>query len=85
MRTIGAVIYLLDRQYHYLKDILAEAVKLGGDTDSVTSISLGLTMIKRQVSELPAHFYDHLTNDKYGRDYLIALGDRLAKRFKINS
>ena len=82
MRTVGAMAYLLEH-FEEPKDLLAEAVKLGGDTDSVASISLGLTMINRQVSELPAHLFDHLTNGRYGRDYLIALGDRLATRFNI--
>jgi len=39
-----------------------EAVKLGGDTDSVASIALGLTMINHDVSELPSHLFDNLNN-----------------------
>ena len=81
MRTVGAVLYLFD--FSYPKNILLEAVKLGGDTDSVASITLGIKMINNDLDSLPVHLFDNLNNDQYGRDYLIDLGDRLATRFNI--
>lgn len=80
IKTVGAVLYLLSR-FSSPKEILVESVRLGGDTDSVASISLGIKMMHSDINDLPKNLYDGLTNNKYGRDYLIALGDKLDKKF----
>jgi ADP-ribosylglycohydrolase len=80
MRTVGAVTYILSNFYKS-EDILLESVKLGGDTDSVASIALGIGSMHDSVDNLPKFLYDDLTNHKYGRDYLLGLDDKLAKKF----
>ncbi len=82
MRTAGAVFYLLSR-FTEPKDILRESIRLGGDTDSVASISLGINFMHREVSDLPQSLYDELTNHAFGRDYLLELGEKLADKFPI--
>jgi ADP-ribosyl-[dinitrogen reductase] hydrolase len=80
MRTIGAVFYLLNN-FRNPKDILTKSIKLGGDTDSVASISLGINMMRGSINDLPEFLYTDLTNHEYGRDYLLSLGSRLEAKF----
>ncbi len=82
MRTAGAVLYLMSRyDFQFPASILLNAFHLGGDTDSVASIALGIGLMHDSVDNLPKFLYDDLTNHKYGRDYLISLGEKLDKKF----
>ena len=81
MRTFGAVHYILSN-YSKAENILLESVKLGGDTDSTASIALGIYAINNGLKSLPDFLYNDLTNDKYGRDYILDLGNKLEKKFK---
>ena len=84
MRTAGAVLYLRSRDdFESPKAILTNAVSLGGDTDSVASIGLGIGLIRNSLDHLPEFLYNDLTNHKYGRDYLLSLGSDLEKKFKL--
>lgn len=76
MRTAGAVQYILSN-FSNPSDVLQESVKLGGDTDSVASISLGINLMNNSISDLPEFLFNDLVNSKYGRDYLIKLGRQL--------
>ena len=82
MRTAGAVFYLLSH-FTEPKDILREGTKLGGDVDSVLSISLGINLMHQEVSDLPQPLYDGLTNHAFGRDYLLQLGEQLGRKFPV--
>ncbi len=75
-KTVGAVLYLLNK-HTSSKEILKEAVLLGGDTDSTASIALGINAIKYGLEDLPEFLMSDLTNHKYGREYLIELGNKL--------
>jgi ADP-ribosylglycohydrolase len=82
MRTVGAVLYLMSRDdYQFPESILRNAIRLGGDTDSVASISLGLGLMHDSVDNLPEFLFKGLTNHKYGRDYLLSLGSILENKF----
>lgn len=80
MRTAGAVMHIL-YNYNTPKDILIESVRLGGDTDSVASIALGIHMINDSFDNLPKPLYDKLTNYKFGKDYLLELGNKLNEKY----
>lgn len=80
VRTLGAVLYVLNN-YSKLPDILKQAILLGGDTDSVASISLGLASIRNDLDDLPEFLIKDLTNHKFGKDYLLDLGESLEKKF----
>jgi len=82
MRTVGAVVYLLTNFYDP-KEILDESIRLGGDVDSVASISLGISLINDNIERLPSYLYNDLTNHEYGRDYVLSLGKKLEKKFPI--
>jgi ADP-ribosylglycohydrolase len=80
MRTVLSVYYLLNN-FSSPSDVLINAVRLGGDTDSVASISLGINLMNNSIEDLPAFLFNDLTNGKYGRDFLVSLGQKLSKRF----
>lgn len=80
VKTIGAVLYLLSKYSESSKQILKEAVLLGGDADSVASIALGIASIKSGIKEIPPQLFYGLENGKYGRNYLIKLGEELFKK-----
>ncbi len=76
MRTVGAALHLL-LKYEEPEDVLKGVILLGGDTDSVAAISLGIAMVNKQINDLPAFLYEQLTDHEYGRDYLLKLGKAL--------
>ena len=78
-KTLGAVLYLLNK-HTSSKEILKEAVLLGGDTDSTASIALGINSIKYSLDDLPEFLIRDLRNHKYGKNYLLDLGERLERR-----
>jgi ADP-ribosyl-[dinitrogen reductase] hydrolase len=82
-KTIGAVLYIISKYADDPREGLRNAVLLGGDTDSVASMSLGLMAINQGLDTLPSWMMKDLTNHKYGKDYLIKLGSKLAERFDI--
>lgn len=81
LQTLHAVHTVLLR-HRRLSDLLAAAVDLGGDADSVAAIASGLASLSREyVNDVPPVLIDSLENGAYGRDFLQALDDCLEKRF----
>lgn len=80
MRTTGSVFYLI---YNYTdpQEILKNAVELGGDTDSVASIALGINLINQDPNKLPKSLLENLANYEYGKDYLLELGNKLSLKY----
>lgn len=77
IETIDAVITVLKESESYL-DILDKSIKLGGDTDSVASIALGLASLSNQFKkELPDFLFTELENLEYGKDYIEKLENNL--------
>jgi ADP-ribosyl-[dinitrogen reductase] hydrolase len=73
IETVDAVLTVLLANTTY-KDILDHSVRLGGDTDSVAAVALGLTSLSSDyVNDLPNFLYEDLENEKYGKDYLKSL------------
>jgi len=79
MRTAGAVLYLISRYYDDPSEALRQAVLLGGDTDSVASIALGIVTSRTGLASLPKFLIEGLENGPYGRDYLVDLGQKFAE------
>lgn len=84
LRTAGAVLYIVSRFYKNPAETLKEAILLGGDTDSVASICLGLVSIKAGLDRLPPFLLKGLENNGFGKDYLIKLGEKLFKLYPSN-
>lgn len=73
----GAAVFLA-AGYGEPTSLLNGAVRLGGDTDTVASIALGLYAARRPLDSLPSFLFRELENGAYGRDYIIQVGKRLA-------
>ena len=75
--TIDAVLTVLS-QSNTLSEVLDNAVKLGGDTDSVASIACGIaTFSDEYVNDLPDFLFKQLENGPFGKDFLIKLDKNL--------
>lgn len=61
-----------------LTALLKDCINYGGDVDTVATIALAAASNSREYEQdLPQHLRDTLENGAYGRDYLIALDQRL--------
>jgi ADP-ribosyl-[dinitrogen reductase] hydrolase len=61
-----------------MRDLLHACVAYTGDVDTVATIALAAAARTPEVADdLPAPLYVGLENGTYGRDYLVALNDRL--------
>jgi len=81
VKTAGAVLYILNNYSDNPWQALKQSVLLGGDTDSVASISLGIIASKYGLDNLPPFLLEDLTNGEYGKDYLKELGGKLHEKF----
>lgn len=84
--TVHAVLSLVTRYAHFsLMRVLEEAIRLGGDTDSVAAIALsiaGSRMCTEDI-QLPPFMYVDLENGdpRTGARYLLNVGTRLMAKF----
>lgn len=79
--TVDAVATVLSHN-DSLYGVLDHSIKMGGDTDSVAAISLGIASMSNQyLKNLPDFMFDQLRNNEYGRDYLINLDQKLMSKF----
>ena len=61
-----------------MKQILYDAIEVGGDVDSTAAVSLGLASLNKDIiNDLPDALYDNLENGKHGRDFLDDLNAKL--------
>ena len=81
--TVEAVLSLL-MQGERMSSILWEAVDLGGDTDTVASLTLALGSICPEiVQDLPDWMFEQLENGPYGRSYIENLDRQLLAQLPI--
>ena len=79
--VVCATLYLLEK-HDSLSDILLKSVELGGDTDTVASISLGVGSCSEEIKQdLPKNLIEKLEEGKYGRKYLGDLDERLKEKY----
>ncbi len=83
IKTAGAVLYLINKHGTVPSALLKQAILLGGDTDSVASIALGISAINSGLDTLPPFLLRDLTNHQYGKEYLVALGETLEMKFRL--
>jgi ADP-ribosyl-[dinitrogen reductase] hydrolase len=87
INTVHAVVELVTNYgHHSLKNLLEEVVQLGGDTDSVAAIAMGLVggRISSSSIWLPPYMFVDLENGdpRTGAKYLLNVGRRLMEKFK---
>lgn len=67
-------------QYNSMSALLKYCIELGGDTDSVASIAIGLaTCFTEYKKDLPNHLFKMLEEDKYGIPFLKGLDEKLIR------
>ncbi|WP_336942403.1 ADP-ribosylglycohydrolase family protein [Acinetobacter modestus] len=67
-------------KYESMSSLLKACIELGGDTDSVASIAIGLaTCFSEYKNDLPNHLFQMLKEDKYGVSFLTNLDKDLMK------
>lgn len=67
-------------KYESMSSLLKACIELGGDTDSVASIAIGLaTCFSEYKNDLPNHLFQMLKEDKYGISFLTNLDKDLMK------
>lgn len=82
--TINAVLTVLNNS-NTLKEILDHSVSLGGDTDSVASIALGVASFSTEYEkDLPDFLFEDLENNEYGKDYMKKLESNFFSKYKIS-
>ena len=65
-------------KYDSLSQLLKACIELGGDTDSVASIAVGLaTCFSEYKKDLPLQLFDLLKEDQYGLSFLKELETKL--------
>ncbi|MDO7472295.1 ADP-ribosylglycohydrolase family protein [Acinetobacter baumannii] len=75
--TVSAALTCL-LQHSCLSELLKSCINLGGDTDSVAAIAVGLaTCFIEYKKDLPIQLYNNLNEDKYGISFL----QNLEKKF----
>lgn len=77
--TVSAALSCLMR-CRSLSGLLRECVALGGDTDSVSSIAVGIAnSFPEYEKDIPQHLFDGMAEPMYGLRYLDQLDEKLAK------
>ena len=79
--TINAVLTVLNAS-KTLREILDHSVSLGGDTDSVASIALGVASFSTEhEKDLPNFLFEELENNEYGKDYIKKLESNFFSKY----
>ena len=81
--TTKTVINLVPN-YQSLAVCLKESIDLGGDTDTVASLSMALLSLKKDtIFDLPDFLFEQLENGAFGSDYLMDLDTKLKEKYPI--
>ena len=83
--TIEAAVWLID-SHNDLAAILRDAISIGGDTDSVAAVAVGLGSLCHSIkNNLPLSLKRGLENTAYGKNYLKVLDKELIQKFPRSS
>lgn len=83
LKTMGVVLYLVKNLYNEPFEALKQAILIGGDVDSSASIALGAILINNTLDSIPSYLEEELENKKYGKSYILKLGQELSKKYKV--
>lgn len=83
--TVNAVLTVL-KNNSTLSGIINDSVLLGGDTDSVASIAVGIASFSSEFEDdLPSFLFEYLENEKYGKDFLEKLDKTFFSKYNKKS
>lgn len=79
--TTQAVINIVSESTS-MKDCLKTSIDYGGDTDTVAALCMAILSQKQNCYKvLPSFLYEELENDKFGKDFLMTLDQKLSAKF----
>lgn len=78
---LGALLTLLTLYGDDPVRLLLEAILFGGDTDTVAALAVGIAAIEYSMTEPFFRLITALEDGDYGKEYLIALGNRLSEKY----
>lgn len=81
LMTLGVVLHIAQRRFDSPPEALRQSILTGGDVDSVASLVLGAVMMLHPLEALPPFLLEDIENLRYGRDYILKLGDTLGKTY----
>jgi len=83
--TVSAALTCL-LKHSSLSELLKSCINLGGDTDSVAAIAIGLaTCFIEYKKDLPIQLYNNLNEDKYGIPFLLDLESKFLKKCNLDN
>jgi ADP-ribosylglycohydrolase len=83
--TVSAALTCL-LKHSSLSELLKSCINLGGDTDSVAAIAVGLaTCFTEYKKDLPIQLYNNLNEDKYGISFLLDLESTFLKKCNLDN
>ncbi|MDP9803029.1 ADP-ribosylglycohydrolase family protein [Acinetobacter calcoaceticus] len=83
--TVSAALTCL-LKHSSLSELLKSCINLGGDTDSVAAIAVGLaTCFMEYKKDLPIQLYNNLNEDKYGISFLLDLESKFLKKCDLDN
>lgn len=83
--TVSAALTCL-LKHSSLSELLKSCINLGGDTDSVAAIAVGLaTCFTEYKKDLPIQLYNNLNEDKYGISFLLDLESKFLKKCNLGN
>ncbi|WP_336962070.1 ADP-ribosylglycohydrolase family protein [Acinetobacter pittii] len=83
--TVSAALTCL-LKHSCLSELLKSCINLGGDTDSVAAIAVGLaTCFIEYKKDLPIQLYNNLNEDKYGVSFLLDLESKFLKKCNLDN
>ena len=83
--TVSAALTCL-LKHSSLRELLKSCINLGGDTDSVAAIAVGLaTCFREYKKDLPIQLYNNLNEDKYGISFLLDLESKFLKKCNLDN
>ncbi len=78
---LGVVIFLLAKYGNDPCRLLKEAIQLGGDTDTVAAVVLGIALVRGGEDSRIWDLVEGIEDGPYGREYVISIGNGLSDRF----
>ncbi|HOL42031.1 MAG TPA: ADP-ribosylglycohydrolase family protein [Methanospirillum sp.] len=78
---LGAVIFLLTKYGCEPCRLLTQAISLGGDTDTVAAVVLGVALVQGGEQSTIWNLIDRIEDGPFGKEYLISIGNALSERF----
>jgi len=61
--------------------LLKEAIQVGGDTDTVAAVVLGIALVRGGEDSKIWDLVAGIEDGPYGKEYLISIGNSLSDRF----